>query len=767
MRPRGRRRRARRRPCGLTRRRGARGAAPAGSTGTHGPGAQDGAAPYRAALLDWMACAVRGRSEPAARAAAAAGDGLLERVAALGTAGHVLDFDDTYLPGIAHLSAPVAPAAIAVGAAAGATVGDVLAAYARGFEAMGALARAGHPALYDRGWHPTAVCGGVGAAVAAAALLDAPADTATALAALRAGGLRAAFGSDGKSLQVGLAAASGVAAAQLAAAGATVPLERVAAAWRDAYGGEWAEPGDGPPAIDAELDQGVAVLPADARGDRVRGAHAATRARRPARRARPPRLAPGRRLRRRRDAAAGEVLDPLHDRLHAAARRRRGSPPSTRSTTPAQELARGSRCARMPPSASRSSRCSPATTSSRGWTRPAGRRSIRWPRRSCGRRSATWPGRGWTACSTTPGARGGAARSARLEIHHDQPRPPLHQQLRHHPPVTPGRIGLQAQQRGRGPRSSSSARASSSAARPAPGTRRAPPPDAPPGTTPGSRAGSRARAGARRRSRARRASARASSSTSPGGATAGGSGRRARARSPPQRAPRPARPATASRSRSSRASRPYPPACGPASIASRTSASVGAGPKPVRHQVAPASSHGRGSVAGRVRHDDVERARRALAQRAHLQRQLGDRLGAGQVDREDAVPAGGAAHRAPVGPARADPDRDPRLLRGRGRELAAPQLDEPVEALVEQPRRSRGSPGSPNGANSPWRSPPMPTPSTSRPPLRRSSVTVSRASFGIRRRGVGVTSAPIRTRSVAQAIAAIAIHGSASSRVST
>jgi 2-methylcitrate dehydratase PrpD len=207
-------------------------------------------APYRAALLDWMACAVRGRSEPAARAAAAAGDGLLERVAALGAAGHVLDFDDTFLPGIAHLSAPVAPAAIAVGAAAGATTGDVLAAYARGFEAMGALATAGHPALYDRGWHPTAVCGGIGAAVAAAALLEAPTDAAAALAALRAGGLRAAFGSDGKSLQVGLAAASGVAAAKLAAAGASVPRERVAAAWRDAYGGEWAEPTGGPRAVE-------------------------------------------------------------------------------------------------------------------------------------------------------------------------------------------------------------------------------------------------------------------------------------------------------------------------------------------------------------------------------------------------------------------------------------------------------------------------------------------------------------------------------------
>src|SRR4051812_23992321 len=201
---------------------------------------------YRAAFTDWLARASRGFAEPAARAAAAAGDPLV----ALGTAGHVLDFDDTFLPGIAHLSAPVAPAALTVGAHEGATVGDVLAAYADGFEAMGALAAAGHPALYDRGWHPTAVCGAVGAAVAAAALLGAPEDVAAALAALRAGGLRAAFGSDGKSLQVGLAAASGVAAAQLAAAGATVPGDRVAAAWRDAYGGEWAEPGSGAGAVE-------------------------------------------------------------------------------------------------------------------------------------------------------------------------------------------------------------------------------------------------------------------------------------------------------------------------------------------------------------------------------------------------------------------------------------------------------------------------------------------------------------------------------------
>src|SRR3954449_829075 len=111
---------------------------------------------YRTALNDWLSCASAGREQHAARAALALGD----PVVFAGTAGHVLDFDDTYLPGLAHLSAPTAPAALALAASMGATVGDALAAYAEGFEAMGALARASHPALYERGWHPTAVCGG-------------------------------------------------------------------------------------------------------------------------------------------------------------------------------------------------------------------------------------------------------------------------------------------------------------------------------------------------------------------------------------------------------------------------------------------------------------------------------------------------------------------------------------------------------------------------------------------------------------------------------
>ena len=203
---------------------------------------------YRLALLDWLACAARGRSERAAVAATRAGDGLLDRVAAAAAAGHVLDYDDTWTPGLAHLSAPTAPAALVVAADAGSTVGAALRAYAAGFEAMAAVARASHPALYEAGRHPTAVCGAVGAAVAAAGVLgfgDEATEAAAALALLGAGGLLAAFGSDGKALQVGMAAATGVHAALLAAGGARPHRDGVTR-YAHALGATWAAAGSEP-----------------------------------------------------------------------------------------------------------------------------------------------------------------------------------------------------------------------------------------------------------------------------------------------------------------------------------------------------------------------------------------------------------------------------------------------------------------------------------------------------------------------------------------
>jgi 2-methylcitrate dehydratase PrpD len=180
---------------------------------------------YRVALLDWLGCACAGAGERAAQAVRALGDELPARVAFAGTAGHVLDYDDTLPDGVAHVSAPCAPAALVLADELDLSLDAMLRAFAEGWEAMAAVASASHPALYEAGWHPTAVCGPIGAAVAAARLLELTApqrEHAVALAVLRAGGTRGAFGSDGKAIQVGLAAAAGVQAALLARAGAVV-----------------------------------------------------------------------------------------------------------------------------------------------------------------------------------------------------------------------------------------------------------------------------------------------------------------------------------------------------------------------------------------------------------------------------------------------------------------------------------------------------------------------------------------------------------------
>jgi 2-methylcitrate dehydratase PrpD len=203
---------------------------------------------YRAALADWLACAHAGAGERAARAMRELGDGAVGEVAWVATAGHVLDFDDTYPEGVAHVSAACAPAALVLASHLGSSLGAAMDAYAEGFEAMAALAAASHPALYDGGWHPTAVCGPIGAAVAASRLLElSEREHASALAAalLRAGGTRGAFGSDGKAIQVGLAAAAGVQAALLARAGASVEGRAIHGplGFEQAFGATWPQPG--------------------------------------------------------------------------------------------------------------------------------------------------------------------------------------------------------------------------------------------------------------------------------------------------------------------------------------------------------------------------------------------------------------------------------------------------------------------------------------------------------------------------------------------
>ena len=180
-------------------------------------------------LIGWAALAPAAGSGPP-QAVRSLGDELPARVAFAGTAGHVLDYDDTLPDGVAHVSAPCAPAALVLADELHLSLGAMLQAFAEGWEAMAAAATASHPGLYDRGWHPTAVCGPIGAAVTAAGLLELSGpqrEHAVALAVLRAGGTRGAFGSDGKAIQVGLAAAAGVQAALLARAGAVVDARAV------------------------------------------------------------------------------------------------------------------------------------------------------------------------------------------------------------------------------------------------------------------------------------------------------------------------------------------------------------------------------------------------------------------------------------------------------------------------------------------------------------------------------------------------------------
>jgi len=199
---------------------------------------------YLAAFGDWLACASAGAGERCARAMRALPDDLISNVAFVGAAGHALDFDDTLAVGLAHVSAATAPAALVLAANLGLPLRSALDAYAEGFEAMAAVATASHPSLYERGWHPTAVCGPLGAAVVASRLLDlsdAQRDNAVATALLRAGGSRGSFGSDGKAIQVGLGAAAGVQAGLLAQAGAEVDQRAIHSAigFVGVFGATW------------------------------------------------------------------------------------------------------------------------------------------------------------------------------------------------------------------------------------------------------------------------------------------------------------------------------------------------------------------------------------------------------------------------------------------------------------------------------------------------------------------------------------------------
>lgn len=143
-----------------------------------------------------------------------------------GTAAHLDDFDDTHLGTVIHPGGATLATVLSLAPETAPSGAAFLAAFAVGCEAQLRIGNAISPAHYDHGWHITGTCGVFGAAVAASALLGLDAEAASralSLAATMTLGHREAFGSMTKSLHLGKAAANGVLAARLAAAGLAGP----------------------------------------------------------------------------------------------------------------------------------------------------------------------------------------------------------------------------------------------------------------------------------------------------------------------------------------------------------------------------------------------------------------------------------------------------------------------------------------------------------------------------------------------------------------
>lgn len=145
-----------------------------------------------------------------------------------GTAAHLDDFDDTHLATVIHPGAATLATVLSLARESAPSGAAFLGAFAVGCEAQLRIGNAISPAHYDHGWHITGTCGVFGAAVAASALLGLDAEAASralSLAATMTLGHREAFGSMTKPLHAGKAAANGVLAARLAAAGLAGPSD--------------------------------------------------------------------------------------------------------------------------------------------------------------------------------------------------------------------------------------------------------------------------------------------------------------------------------------------------------------------------------------------------------------------------------------------------------------------------------------------------------------------------------------------------------------
>jgi 2-methylcitrate dehydratase PrpD len=142
-----------------------------------------------------------------------------------GTMAHCLDFDDTHVGSISHLSGPTWAAAFAAAMDAGVDPQRAVRGFIAGFEVGARVGGGGFGvATNERHTHATGVFGCLAAAAAAASVYGLGREqtqAALAIAATQVGGLTGSFGTPAKPFHAGKAAFNGLLAAQMAREGYT------------------------------------------------------------------------------------------------------------------------------------------------------------------------------------------------------------------------------------------------------------------------------------------------------------------------------------------------------------------------------------------------------------------------------------------------------------------------------------------------------------------------------------------------------------------
>ena len=192
-------------------------------------------------LFDWAAVGLAGVDEPVSRklrqyakdtggkpVASLFGDDQKTnpRMAALvnGTTSHALDYDDTHFAYIGHPSTVIFPTLLALAEREDAPMQAFIEAAVIGFETACRIGIWLGRAHYQIGYHQTGTAGAIGATLAAARLIGlSTSETRHALGLIssRASGLKSQFGTMGKPMNAGLAAANAVETVILAKYGVT------------------------------------------------------------------------------------------------------------------------------------------------------------------------------------------------------------------------------------------------------------------------------------------------------------------------------------------------------------------------------------------------------------------------------------------------------------------------------------------------------------------------------------------------------------------